>query len=133
MYLLFSNFVCDYSVDRYPANLTIYDTLEDVYTLATGSDVEFTCLALANDVDILEFLFIRTDGGSVPSNVIRTSHDATSVVWRTTMRIIGVTEDNAGRYQCVVRNFNLRGNSIILGRRNFTIQVSGKAVTNLVN
>ena len=84
-------------------------------------------------MDILEFLFIRTDGGSVPSNVLRTSHDATSVVRRTTMRIIGVTEDNAGQYQCVVRNFNLRGYSIILGRRNFTIQVSGKAVTNLVN
>ena len=117
-----------YFVDRYPANLTIYDTLESNYTLATGSDVEFTCLALANDVGTLEFLFIRTDGGSVPSNVIRTSHDATSVVRRTTMSITGVTEDNAGQYQCVVRNFNPNGNSIALGRRNFAIQVSGKSV-----
>ena len=72
----------------------------------------------------LEFLFIRTDGGSVPSNVMRTSHDVTSVVERTTMRITGVTEANAGRYQCVVRNVNEQEDAIVLGRRDFTIQVS---------
>ena len=103
MYLSFSNFVCNYFVDRYPANLTIYSrTLEPIYTLETGSDAEFTCLALANDLDTLEFLFIRTDGGSVPSNVERTSHNATSVVDRTTMRITGVTRDNEGDYQCIL-------------------------------
>ena len=117
-------FVCNDFVDRYPTNLTIYDTLEPVYTLATGSDAEFTCLALANDVNTLEFLFIRTDGGTIPDNVLRTSHDATTILRRTTMSITSVTEDNAGEYRCVVRNF-MNGNSIPLGGKNFTIQVSG--------
>ena len=76
----------------------------------------------------LEFLFIRTDDGSVPGNVERTSHDVTSVVERTTMRITGVTKDNEGAYQCVVRNVNEQEDAIILGRRDFTMQVSSKLV-----
>ena len=75
-------------------------------------------------MDTLEFLFIRTDGGTIPDNVLRTSHDATTILRRTTMSITSVTEDNAGEYRCVVRNF-MDGNSIALGDKNFTIQVSG--------
>ena len=100
-----------------------------MYTLPTGSNAEFTCLALANNVDSLEFLYRRIDGGTVPDNVVRTSHDATSIVGRTTMRIINVRVDNAGEYQCLVRNINTQaGSAIALGNRNFTIQVSGKSV-----
>ena len=116
-----------YFVDRYPANLTIYDILEPVYTSETGSDVEFTCLALANDVDTLEFLFIRSDGGTIPNNVVRTSHDATTIAGRTTMSITGLTDANAGWYQCVVRNVSTDGDAITLDRRNFTIQLSGNS------
>ena len=75
-------------------------------------------------MNTLEFLFIRTDGGTIPNNVERTSHDATTTLRRTTMSITSVTEDNAGEYRCVVRNF-MNGNSIALGGVNFTIQVSG--------
>ena len=134
MYLSFSSFVCNCVVGRYPANLTIYDTiLEPIYTLETGTDVEFTCLAVANDVDTLEFLFIRTDDGPIPNNVVRTSHDADTIVGRTTMSITGVTEDNGGKYQCVVRNVNAQEDAIVLGRRNFTIQVSSKLAVILKN
>ena len=104
----------------------IYDTIDPVYTLPTGSDAEFTCLALANDVTNLEFLYRRIDAPAIPSNVIRTTHDATTIVGRTTMSITGVTQDNAGVYQCVVRDNDREGNARILGNRNFTIQVSGK-------
>ena len=99
-----------------------------MYTLPTGSNAEFTCLALANNVDDLEFLYRRIDGGTIPRNVIRTSHDATTIVGRTTMKITGVTQANAGEYQCLVRNVNTQGDAIALGNRNFTIQVSGKSV-----
>ena len=106
----------------------IYDTIDPVYALPTGSDAEFTCLALANDVTDLEFLYRRIDAVSIPSNVVRTTHDATTIVGRTTMRITGVTQDNAGVYQCVVRDTDAQGNARILGNRNFTIQVSGKLI-----
>ena len=101
-----------------------------MYTLPTGSNAEFTCLALANDVDNLDFIYRRIDGGLVPNNVVRTSHDAATIVGRTTMRITGVTQANAGEYQCLVRNVNTQGDAIALGNRNFTIQVSGKSVIN---
>ena len=74
----------------------------------------------------LEFLYRRLDTPAIPANVIRTTHDATTIVGRTTMRIIGVTQDNAGVYQCVVRDQDALGNAKALGNRNFTIQVSGK-------
>ena len=106
----------------------IYDTIDPVYILPTGSDAEFTCLALANDVTNLEFLYRRIDSQPIPSNVVRTTHDATTIVGRTTMSITGVTQDNAGEYQCVVRDVNAQGNARVLDNRNFTIQVSGKSV-----
>ena len=76
----------------------------------------------------LEFLYRRIDGGTIPSNVERTEHDATTIVARTTMTITGVTQANAGVYQCLVRNLNLQGDAIPLGSTNFTITVSGKSV-----
>ena len=100
-----------------------------MYTLPTGSNAEFTCLALANDVDNLDFRYRRIDGGTIPNNVVRTSHDATTIVGRTTMRITGVTQANAGEYQCLVRNFNAEGSFLVLGNRNFTISVLSKSVT----
>ena len=99
-----------------------------MYTLPTGSDAEFTCLALANDAPILQFLYRRIDSQPIADNVVRTTHDATTIVGRTTMSITGVTQDNAGVYQCVVRNVDRQGNARVLGRRNFTIQVSGKLI-----
>ena len=106
----------------------IYDTIDPVYILPTGSDAEFTCLALANDVTNLEFLYRRIDTPAIPDNVVRTTHDATTIVGRTTMSITGVTQDNAGVYQCVVRDTDAQGNAVVLGNRNFTIQVSGKLI-----
>ena len=129
MFSSFSVFTsCYHFVDRYPANLTIYDTIESLYILPTGSNAEFTCLALANDVTNLEFLYRRIDDASIPDNIMRTIHDATNIVDRITMRINGVTQDNAGEYQCLVRNIDAQGNAFALGNRNFTIQVSGKSV-----
>ena len=100
-----------------------------MYTLPTGSNAEFTCLALANDVSNLEFLYHRIDNPAIPANVIRTTNGATTIVGRTTMRITGVTQDNAGVYQCIVRDINSLGNTVTLGSRNFTISVSSESVT----
>ena len=97
-----------------------------MYTLPTGSDAEFTCLALANDVTNLEYLYRRIDSQPISDNIVRTTHDATTIVGRTIMSITGVRPDNAGMYQCVVRDNDAQGNAILLGNRNFTIQVSGK-------
>ena len=107
--------------------MTIYDTLESTYTLTTGSDAEFTCLAFGNNVNIFEFLYTRLDG-AVPDNVQTTSSDATTIDGRTTMSITNVTEANAGMYQCVIRNLTSGGDSLLLGTRNFTIEVSGKSL-----
>ena len=115
-------------VDSYPENLTIYDTIEPLYILPTGSNAEFTCLALANGVTDLEFLYRRLDAPTIPDNIVRTTHDATTIVGRTTMTITNVREDNAGMYQCLVRNTDAQGNAFALGNVNFTIQVSGKSV-----
>ena len=115
-------------VDRYPEAFTLYDTIESTYTLPTGSNAEFTCLAIVNNVTNLEFLYRRIDGGSIPDNVVRTRHDATTIVGRTTMRITGVTQNNAGEYQCLVTNLNELGVSVALGNKNFTISVSSKSV-----
>ena len=106
--------------------MTIYDTLESTYTLTTGSDAEFTCLAFGNNVNMFEFLYTRLDG-AIPDNVQRTSSDAATIDGRTTMSITNVTEANAGMYRCVIRNLTSGGDSVLLGTRDFTIQVSGKS------
>ena len=98
-----------------------------MYILPTGSDAEFICLALANDVTNLQFLYRRLDAPTIPNNVVRTTHDATTIVGRTTMTITNVREDNAGEYQCLVRNTDAQGNAFALGTRSFTIQVSGES------
>jgi len=114
-------------LDRYSQNLTIYDTLQTNYTLATGSTVEFTCLATANDISLLEFVY-RKIGGSLADNVDRTAHDGTNIDARTTMRINGVREENDGQYECIVRDFIDGGDSNRLDGRIFTIDVSSKSV-----
>ena len=58
---------CYHCVDRYTENLTIYDTLQDVYLLALGSTAEFTFLAIANDANNLEYFYRRTDGNPIGS------------------------------------------------------------------
>jgi len=120
-------FTCYHFVDRYSQNLTIYDTLETNYILAIGSTVEFTCLATANDITQLEFVFRKIDG-SLADNVDRTAHNGTNIDARTTMRINEVREENAGQYECVVRDF-IGGISLRVGGRMFSIDVSSKLVT----
>ena len=120
-------FTCYHFVDRYSQNLTIYDTLQTNYTLAIGSTVEFTCLAIANDISLLEFVY-RKIGGSLADNVDRTAIDGTNIDTRTTMRINEVREENAGQYECVVRDF-IGGISLRVGGRMFSIDASSKLVT----
>ena len=112
-------------VDRYTANLTIFDTLETTYTLAIGSTVEFTCLATANDVTNLDFFYRKIDG-TLADNIDRTAIDGTDIDTRTTMRINGVTEQNAGEYECVVRDLDAGGSAHRLDGRTFSINVLGK-------
>ena len=113
-------------LDRYSQNLTIYDTLQTNYTLTIGSTVEFTCLAIANDVNLLEFVYRKNDG-SLADNVDRTAIDGTNIDARTTMRINEVREENAGQYECIVRNFD-GGDSYRLAGRIFTIELLSKSV-----
>jgi len=120
-------FTCYHFVDRYSQNLTIYDTPENYYILAIGSTVEFTCLATANDITLLEFVYHKIDG-FVADNVDRTVHDGTNIDARTTMRINGVREENAGQYECIVRDF-VGGSSHRLDGIIFSLDVSSKSVT----
>ena len=76
---------------------------------------------------MFEFSYFRLNG-TIPDNVQTTSNNATTIDGRTTMSITNVTEANAGMYQCVIRNLTSRGDSLLLGTRNFTIQVSGKSL-----
>ena len=120
---------CYHYVDRYTENLTIYDTLQDVYLLALGSTAEFTCLAIANDATSLEYFYRRTDATSIGSNVVRPVHDGPSIDGRTTMHINGITAANDGEYECLVRDIVPGGDFIVLDRRTFTITVTCKTVT----
>ena len=119
---------CYHCVDRYTENLTIYDTLQDVYLLALGSTAEFTCLAIANYVNNLEYFYRRTDGTPIGSNVVRPIHDGSTVDSRTTMHINGIIAANDGEYECLVRDISPGGDSIILGRSRFTITVTCKSI-----
>ena len=119
---------CYHCVDRYPENLTVYDTLQDVYLLALGSTAEFTCLAIANDANSLEYFYRRTDGTSIGSNVVRPAHDGPTVDSRTTIHINGITVANDGEYECLVRDIVPGGDFIILGRSRFNITVTCKSI-----
>ena len=79
-------------------------------------------------MNTFEFIYLRLDG-DIPNNVQRTSSDATTIDGHTTMRITSVTVANSGMYQCIIRNLTSRGDSLLLGTRNFTIQVSGTYVS----
>ena len=119
---------CYHCVDRYTENLTIYDTLQDVYLLALGSTTEFTCLAIANDANNLEYFYRRTDGNPISSNVVTPTYVGPTIDRRTTMHINGVTEANDGEYECFVRDNVPGGDSIVLGRSTFTITVACKSI-----
>ena len=119
---------CYHCVGRYTENLTIYDTLQDVYLLALGSTAEFTCLAIANDANNLEYFYRRTNGNRIGSNVVRPTHDGPTVDGRTTMHINGITAANDGEYECLVRDISSGGDSIILGRSRFNITVTCKSI-----
>jgi len=97
--------------------------------LPIGTDAEFTCIATANDVSRLEFFFRRRDGESLASNVRRTQAEGATIDLLTTMHITGITEDNAGLYECNVRNFMAEqgGSSVSLASVSFTISISSKS------
>ena len=119
---------CYHYVDRYPENLTIYDTLQDEYLRAIGSTAEFTCLAIANDANNLEYFYRRTDGSPIGSNVVRPAHDGPTVDSRTTMHINGITVANDGEYECLVRDILSGGSTVVVGRSRFTITVTCKSI-----
>ena len=119
---------CYHCVDRYTKNLTIYDTLQDVYLLALGSTAEFTCLAIANDANNLEYFYRRIDGNPIGSNVVRPAYDGPTVDRHTTMHINGITPANDGEYECLVRDVAPGGNSFVLGRSTFTVTVTCKSI-----
>ena len=113
-------------VVHYTDNLTIFDTLQSSYELPLGSTAEFTCLAIANDVNTLDIFYRRIDGNTLGDNTDRPAHDGSTIDRRTTLRIYGVTVANGGEYECIVRNLTSGGNTIPLGRRNFTIVITCK-------
>ena len=119
---------CYHCVDRYTENITIFDTLQDVYLLALGSTAQFTCLAIANDANSLEYFYVRTDGNPIGSNVVRPIHDGDTVDRRTTMHINEITAANDGEYECLVRDIVQGGDSIVIGRSRFTITVTCKSI-----
>jgi len=110
----------------YTDNLTIFDTLEDTI-LQIGTDAEFTCIAVANDMR-LDYMYRRTDGNALDSNIIApTPSTSVNIDRRHTMFINGVTEANAGEYQCAVRDFQM-GQSLELVAIMFNISVFGKYI-----
>ena len=113
-------------VEFYHNNLTIFDTLQSRYELPLGSTAEFTCLATANNVNILDIFYRRTDGNLLGDNVDRPENDGTTIDRQTTLHINGITEANGGDYECVVRDLTDDGGSIPLGTLNFTIVVTCK-------
>ena len=78
----------------------------------------------------MDIFFQRTDGNPLGDNADRPAHDGGTIDRRTTLRINGVTEANDGEYECVVRDITDDGDSILLGRHNFTIVVTCKSILN---
>ena len=77
-------------------------------------------------MNTLDIFYRRTDGNTLGDNTDRPEHDGSTIDRRTTLRINGVTVANGGEYECIVRNLTSGGNTIPLGRRNFTIVVTCK-------
>ena len=117
-----------FHIDRYPDNLTIFDTLQSTYSLSVGSAAEFSCLAITNDVNSLDYYYRRTDDNPLGDNVDRPEHDGITIDHRTTMFITEVTEANSGEYECLIRNITEGGDAITLAKVNFSISVSGNLV-----
>ena len=78
----------------------------------------------------LEYFYHGTNGSSFNDNVDRPAHDGTTIDSRTTMRINGVTEENGGEYECLVRDLTDDGTAQTLSRRAFTIVVTCKSIVN---
>ena len=120
--------VC-YCLDRYIQNLTIYDTIQQNTMLQAGTNAEIVCLAIGNDIDRLDYFFRRLDGSGVLGDNMMppsTTHD-TNIDRRHTLFINGVTTDNAGTFECSVRNFSTFFTSVIrLQLVLFEISVFGK-------
>ena len=91
--------------------------------LQIGSDAELVCLALANDINRLEYSFRTADDGDLEDNMIGAGTTAsTNIDDRHTLFIDTVREENAGNYSCLVRDFN-EGTSSFLDLVPFTISV----------
>ena len=115
-------------IEFYSENFTIFDTLQSRYELPLGSTAEFTCLAIANNVNALDIFYRRTDGNPLGDNVDTPVNDGATIDRRTTLHINGVTVANSGDYECVVRNLIDEGGTVPLDRHNFTIIVTCKLV-----
>jgi len=96
--------------------------------LQIGSDAELVCLALANDINRLEYLFRTADDGDLEDNMDGAGTTASpNIDDRHTLFINTVREENAGNYVCLVRDFN-DGTSTFLDGVPFTISVFGEYV-----
>ena len=112
-------------LDVYSEDLTIFDTLEDT-VLLFGSDAEFICIAIANGVQRLGYLYRRTDGNALGINTVTpTLPLSNDIERRHAMFITGVTEENAGEYECVVQDVRV-GETRTLAAVMFNITVVGK-------
>ncbi|XP_065911374.1 roundabout homolog 1-like isoform X3 [Dysidea avara] len=115
-------------VDVYSEDLTIFDTLEDT-VLLFGSDAEFICIAIANGVQRLGYLYRRTDGNALGINTVTpTLPLSNDIERRHAMFITGVTEENAGEYECVVQDVRV-GETRTLAAVMFNITVVVITVT----
>ena len=76
----------------------------------------------------LAYYYRRTDHNDLEYNVDMPAYDGSTIDRHTTLRIIEIAEANGGYYECVVSNLTDDGDSISLGRRNFTIVVTSKSV-----
>jgi len=96
--------------------------------LQIGSDAELVCLALANDINRLEYLFRTADDGDLEDNMIGAGTTADpNIDDRHTLFITAVKEENAGNYVCLVRDF-ADGTSSFLDEVLFTITVFGEYI-----
>jgi len=115
-----------YFAERYADNVTVYNTLSSSYMLKKGTDVEFTCVAHANDVANLRYYFHLAAGKQFPKNVLSPHIDAKDVV--TTLYINGVNEENEGEYECNIMDVNEEDPFLSdkLSFAKFTVSIFGK-------
>jgi len=94
--------------------------------LQIGSNAELVCLAIANDINRLEYVFRAADSGDLEDNMSGgETTTSTNIDDRHTLFINEVKEENAGNYNCLVRDF-VGGTSNLLDEVPFTISVFGE-------